>query len=114
MNHQLRLDPQPFYNYIDEFDYMLRDQLVKVAILAYNYNFNIDKSMGVFYPISDINYIILDGNYGFLYSSDNLTDEEDDEIQEHYCMLKDNYHNDDIYEGADNWVQLIEKNITNK
>lgn len=94
---QQQLEEQPFTNYIYSFDYILRGELVKIAILSYEYESQV-KSMC--YHISSIRYLVLDEFDRFLHASENLTDEEDDDIQQYFCMLHDYNPNE---ESAECW-----------
>ena len=92
---QQQLEEQPFTNYIYSFDYILRGEMVKIAILSYEYESRVDS---ICYHISSIRYLILDEYERFLYSQENLTDEEDDDIQQNFCMHYDYNPNEESTE----------------
>ena len=99
MSSLITLEEQPFQNYIYSFDYTLRDRLVKIAIISYEYERQLigynGNTTNPCYPISAIRYLVLDEDERFLYSSENLSNEENDNIQEHFCMLQDNHNYED-------------------
>lgn len=99
---QPQLEEQPFTNYLYSFDYELRGEMVKIAILSYDYERELVGYRGhpedPCYPICAIRYLVLDECGRFLYSPENLTDEEDDDIQERFCMFYDYNPNEEAIE----------------